>query len=206
MQPWTSITAFGDSAVLIPCAAIMLLWLCALPDSRRLAWRWAGLFLGVAGLVAGSKLAFMAWGMGIRRLDFIGLSGHSAMAVVVWPALFALTCGSSSRRWRWLATACGLLLALLIAVSRLMLHVHSVAEVVSGFVVGAAAVLLFLRRYDERWQLRGRGWLLVISIALVLPFVYGHRFPSERILCLVAQQLSLDHSVYTRRYFCDDCE
>jgi membrane-associated phospholipid phosphatase len=206
MQPWTSITAFGDSAVLIPCAAVMLLWLCALPDSRGLAWRWACLFLGVAGLVAGSKLAFMAWGLGLRRLDFIGLSGHSALAAVVWPALFALVCEGSSQRWRWVATGCGLLLALLIAVSRLMLHLHSVAEVVSGLLVGAAAVLLFLWRHDERWQLRRRGWLLVISIALVLPFVYGHRFPTVHILRLMAQQLSLDHSVYTRRYYCERCE
>ncbi len=206
MQPWTSITAFGDSAVLLPCAALMLLWLWALPDSRGLAWRWAALFVGVAGLVIASKLAFMAWGWGIRRLDFIGLSGHSAMAAVVWPALFALALGSSTRRWRYVATGCGLLLALLIAVSRLELHVHSATEVVLGFLVGAAAVLLFLCRHDERWQLRGRGWLLVISVVLVLPFVYGHRFPTERILRLVAQQLSLDHSVYTRRDYCDRCE
>lgn len=206
MQPWMAITAFGDSAVLLPCAALMLLWLWVLPDTRALAWRWGALFLGVAGLVIASKLAFMAWGWGIRRLDFIGLSGHSAMAAAVWPALFALAYGSSSRRWRWLATGCGLLLALLVAVSRLMLHVHSAAEVVSGFLVGAAAVLLFLCRHDERWQLRGRGWLLVISVALMLPLVYGHRFPTEHILRLVAQQLSLDHSVYTRRYYCDRCE
>lgn len=89
-----------------------------------------------------TKLVFMAWGWGIRRLDFIGLSGHSAMAA-----------------------------------------------------------LLFLFCHDERWHLRGRGWLLVISVALVLPFVYGHGFPTERMLRFVAQQLSLDNTVYTRRYF-----
>lgn len=206
MQSWTSITALGDSAVLLPCATLMLLWLWALPDSRGLAWRWAALFVGVAGLVIASKLAFMAWGWGIRRLDFIGLSGHSAMAAVVWPALFALASGNSSRRWRCVAAGCGLLLALLIAVSRLVLHVHSAAEVVSGFLIGTAAVLVFLCHHDERWQLRGRGWLLVVSVGLVLPFVYGHRFPTERILRLVAQQLSLDHSVCTRRHYCGRCE
>jgi membrane-associated phospholipid phosphatase len=201
MQPWISITALGDSAVLLPCAAIMLFWLYVSPNTRGLALRWGALFLGVAGLVALSKLAFMAWGWGIRRLDFIGLSGHSAMAALVWPALLALLCGSASRRWRLAAAAGGLVLALLIAVSRLMLHVHSAAEVVSGFLVGAAAALFFLLHYDGRWYLHGRGWLLAISVALVLPLVYGHRFPTERILRLVAQDLSLDNMVYTRRYF-----
>ncbi|WP_114238887.1 phosphatase PAP2 family protein [Dyella sp. C9] len=201
IQPWTSITAFGDSAVLLPCAALMLLWLWALPDSRGLAWRWAALFVAVAGLVAGSKLVFMAWGWGIRRLDFIGLSGHSAMAALVWPSLFVLACGSAPRFWRGMATASGLLVALLVAVSRLVLHVHSTAEVVAGFVVGATAALLFLLRHGERWQLGRQGWLLAIAVALVLPFVYGHRFPSERLLRFVAQGLSLDNTVYTRRYF-----
>jgi len=201
MQPWTFITAFGDSAVLLPCAAVMLLWLCISPNTRGLAWRWCALFISVAGLVVATKLAFMAWGWGIRRLDFIGISGHSAMAALVWPALFALACGGASRRWRSVAVAGSLLLALLIAVSRLMLHVHSVAEVVSGYFVGAAAALLFLCRYGDRWRLHRRGWLLVISVALVLPFVYGHRFPTEQMLRFAAQQLSLANTVYTRRYF-----
>jgi membrane-associated phospholipid phosphatase len=183
MQPWTFITAFGDSAVLLPCAAVMLLWLCISPNTRGLAWRWCALFISVAGLVVATKLAFMAWGWGIRRLDFIGISG------------------GASRRWRSVAVAGSLLLALLIAVSRLMLHVHSVAEVVSGYFVGAAAALLFLCRYGDRWRLHRRGWLLVISVALVLPFVYGHRFPTEQMLRFAAQQLSLANTVYTRRYF-----
>lgn len=201
MQPWTFITAFGDSAVLLPCAALMLLWLCIPPDTRGLAWRSGLLFLSVAALVAASKLAFMAWGWGIRRLDFIGISGHSAMAALVWPALFALACGDMSGRRRSVAAASGLLLALLIAVSRLMLHVHSAAEVVSGYFVGATTALFFLCHYGERWRLRGRGWLLAMSVALVLPFACGHRFPTERMLRFVAQQLSLDNTVYTRRYF-----
>lgn len=206
MQSWVSITAFGDSAVLLPCAALMFLWLCASPITRGIAWRWGALFLGVAGLVAASKLAFMAWGWGIRRLDFIGISGHSAMAALVWPALLALVSGGASRRLRLAATAGGLLLALLVAVSRLKLNAHSFAEVVSGFSVGAAAAVILLLRYRERWRLHGRGWGLAISVALTMPFVYGHRFPTERILRLAAQQLSLDNTVYTRRYFSEHGE
>lgn len=203
MSYWSSVTALGDSAVLLPCASLMLLSLCVAPPTRGLAWRWAALFLAVAGLVAASKLIFMSWGWGIRRLDFIGLSGHSAMASIVWPSLIGLLCGHAPRRWRLAAWATGLLLALLVAVSRLMLHVHSTAEVISGLIVGATAALAFLFRYDTRWQLSRIRWLLGVSILVILPLVYGHRFPSERILRVVAQQLSLDGAVYTRRYFRD---
>lgn len=200
MQPWLSITALGDSVVLLPCAVLILLWLCISPGTRALAWRWSVLLLGVIGLVVASKLVFMAWGWGIRQLDFIGLSGHSAMAALVWPSLLGLMWSGASRIWRKVAIAGGLLIALLIAVSRLMLHVHSAAEVAAGFLVGAVAALLFFR-YREHSGSSRRGWLLAVSVALALPLVYGHRFPSERMLRFVAQQLNLDNTVYTRRYF-----
>ena len=97
----------------------------------------------------------------------------------------------------------GQLLALFIAISRLMLHAHSMAEVVAGFVVGSTVALLFLTRFGDRWRLQGRGIFLAASVLLMLPFVYGHRFPSERILRVLAQHLSVDNTVYTRRYFHD---
>ncbi|HEX7636265.1 MAG TPA: phosphatase PAP2 family protein [Noviherbaspirillum sp.] len=169
-------------------------------DTRVLAWRWGALLLSVAGLVAISKLVFMAWGWGIRRLDFIGLSGHSAMAALVWPSLLGLVWGNRPLAWRWAATG-GLLLALLIALSRVTLHAHSIAEVATGFLAGAAAALLFLLRWGERRRLFRHGWLLAVSVVLALPFVYGHRFPSERMLRSVAQALSRDNVVHTRHDF-----
>ncbi|WP_109123779.1 phosphatase PAP2 family protein [Dyella sp. C11] len=201
MSFWSSITALGDSAVLLPSAGLILAALCTSERTRGLAWRWVVSFIAVAGLVAASKLIFMGWGWGIRQLDFIGLSGHSAMAALVWPCLLGLLCGHASRRWRWLACVTGLSLALLVAVSRLILHVHSAAEVIAGFATGSAAALLFLSRYEARWQLSKIRWLLGAAILIVFPLLAGQRFPSEKILRLVAQQISLDGTVYTRRHF-----
>ncbi len=110
------------------------------------------------------------------------------------------------RRWRVIAVAFGLLLALFIAISRLVLNAHSASEVVMGFVVGSAAALLFIARQCDRWQLHGRGIFLAASVLLVLPFVYGYRFPSERILRLMAQHLSLESTVYTRHSLHDHHE
>ena len=203
MSLWPNITAMGDLAVLVPSVGLMLVWLSLFPATRAVAWRWAILFLFVAGLVAASKLTFMAWGWGIRRLNFIGVSGHSAMAALVWPSMLGLVFDVQWRRWRLAAMVSGQLLALFIAISRLMLHAHSMAEVVAGFVVGSTVALLFLTRFGDRWRLQGRGIFLAASVLLMLPFVYGHRFPSERILRVLAQHLSVDNTVYTRRYFHD---
>lgn len=201
MQPWLSITALGDCAVVLPCAGLVFAWLYVASDGRALAWRWLLLFLCIAGLVAVSKLIFMAWGLGIRHFDFTGLSGHSTMAALVWPLLLTLVSGDAARCWRWLCTAVGLLLALLIGASRLCLHLHSATEVVAGFVAGSFAALWFRWWYGERVRLLRRGWMLAASVLLVLPFVHGHRFPSERMLRFVAQHLSLNKAVYSRGYF-----
>ena len=96
---------------------------------------------------------------------------------------------------------CGLLIASAIAVSRVVLHAHSVAEALAGFLLGSVAVLCFLRRMGARWQLHGRAAHLALSLLLLMPFVYGHRFPSERLLRFAAEHLSLDNTLYTRRFF-----
>jgi membrane-associated phospholipid phosphatase len=206
MNLWVYITALGDSAVLLPCAGLMLVSLFLSPATRSIAWQWGGLFLFVAALVAASKLIFMAWGLGIPRLDFIGISGHSAMAALVWPSMLSLMAAGQSRQLRKFAVAFALLLALLIAVSRLMLHAHSTAEVVTGSMLGSATALWFISRLGDRWMLQEHAMLLPASVLLILPFVYGHRFPSEQLLRFMAQNLSLDDTVYTRRYFRDHHE
>lgn len=119
--------------------------------ARGLAVRWI-LAFGITGFVVlATKIAFVAWGVGSAELDFTGFSGHSALSACFWPV------------WAWLVTVrlgkpaigrcavfAGYLLALAIAVSRLMLEVHSVSEVVSGVIVGTAASLWFLAGTRER--------------------------------------------------------
>jgi membrane-associated phospholipid phosphatase len=203
MKSWQFISAFGDSAVLLPCASLLILWLCVRPEARGLALNWALLFLGVTGIVVSSKLTFMAWGLGIQRLNFIGISGHSAMAGLVWPSLLGLAVAGHSRLCRLTMVVSGIGLALLVAISRLMLQVHSVAEVTSGLLIGTTAAVLFLVKFHDQWSADRRHSGLLLAVLVVLPLVYNYRFPSERILREVAQHLSADNTVYTRRYFRD---
>ena len=50
------------------------------------------LLLGAAiGVVTVTKLAFLGWGVGIRELDFTGVSGHAMLSTAVYPvALFLM--------------------------------------------------------------------------------------------------------------------
>ena len=154
---WTSLTWFGDSNLLLPAGAAMAMAMALLMQrsARGLAVRWL-LAFGLTGFVVlATKIAFVAWGIGSAELDFTGFSGHSALSACFWPV------------WAWLVTAwldkpaacraavvAGYLLALAIAVSRLMLEVHSVSEVVSGLIVGTGASLWFLAGTRERKPVR----------------------------------------------------
>jgi len=193
-----SITNLGDSAVMLPCIALITLWLAIPAPTRGMAWRWLLVALGVVLLVTASKLAFMGWRLSLPGLDFTGLSGHSAIAAVVWPALGGLLGGRRSALWQALGVMLGVLVALTVGYSRLVLHAHSISEAVLGLLVGGGASLVFLYNYRVRWCLPERVYVALLSLLLVLPFVYGHRFPSESMLENIAHQLS-GHPAYVRQ-------
>jgi membrane-associated phospholipid phosphatase len=194
---WLHITALGDNAVSLPCIVLIALWLAPSVATRGLAWRWQQFARGVITLVASSNLAFIGRKVSVPGLDFTGLSGHSAAAAVVWPALGALWGGRRGPRWQTLGALMGWMLALAVGVSRLALHAHSMSEVVLGLLLGSVGTWCFLWRYRVRWRLPEQTYVALFSLLLVLPLVYGHRFPSQSLLSHAASALS-EHPVYTR--------
>lgn len=197
-QTWVHVTALGDSAVTLPCIGLIALWLLLAAPTRTLVWRWLLLVAAVAGLVAVSKLAFMLWGVSLPGLDFTGLSGHSAMAALVWPCLGGLLAGRGGTAWRCSGVLLGLLLALAIACSRVVLHAHSVSEMVLGASVGAAFSLGFLRLHWRDWRLPWPTYRVLLPLLLVLATVYGRRFPSQELLVTMARHMS-DVPLHTRQ-------
>ena len=195
---WLHLTALGDSSVTLPCVGLTTLCLLLAAPTRGLAWRWLLPVAGVAGLVAASKLAFMVWGVGLPGLDFTGLSGHAAMAAVVWPAMGSLLVGRAGSAWRISGVLLGMLLAVAIAWSRVVLHAHSVSEVTLGVSTGLAFSLAFLRLHWQSWRLPWPTHRALLPLLLVLPFVYGRHFPSQDMLVTVAQHLS-DTPLHTRQ-------
>jgi len=196
-RPWIAITALGDSAVTLPCIGLIALWLLLAAPARNLAWRWLLMAAGVAVCVAASKLAFMVWGVSLPGLNFTGLSGHAAMAAVTWPAMISLLLGRRRVAWRVVAVLLGVLLAVAIAWSRVVLHAHSPSEAVLGVSVGLAFSLVFLGLHWRSLHLRWPAYLTLLPLLLVLPFVYGRHFPSQDILVTIARHLA-DGPLHTR--------
>lgn len=178
---WYWITRFGELGIILPLALGIAVWLLVAARSGRPAVAWL-IPLGIAiALTTASKIAFIGFGIGIASINFTGFSGHAMFATATYPILaFAL---ANRRRGdalpsarqalvTRLAVVAGYLLALLVAVSRVMIAVHSYSEVVLGFALGAAAsgaALWWLRSTPSYLRARWIGagiaaWLAVMPI------------------------------------------
>lgn len=195
---WYSVTFLGDSTLLLPSA--VLLFVVALFSSRRqVAWQWA-LAFGVTGaIVCSSKLAFMGWGIGFRQLDFTGFSGHTALSSCFWPVFLWFVCSRVAPGLRHLAALGGYAVAAVVGASRLMIHVHSPAEVIAGFVLGCTASGAFLlwQRRASLAMLSGAGLAAVLVVPMVL-FTTGSKAPTQTLLQHIAVQLSAAEKPFTR--------
>lgn len=196
---WHHVTSFGDSALLLPVIAWMAIVL-AMSPRRRDALRWVVAAIACGGMVALSKLAFMAWGIGPPGLDYTGFSGHTALALLTWPSLAALLVRRTANRpLAWLAIAAGVALGGAVGISRLALEVHSLSEVIMGATLGVIVAAWFIHglRPDDAppaWHL-----LLLATGIVILWFVfYGRVFPSQHVLKDIALWVSGHSNVFTR--------
>ncbi|UXY16990.1 phosphatase PAP2 family protein [Chitiniphilus purpureus] len=137
MSFWFLITLFGHAWLMFGLALVIAVVL-AFNGTRAAAWRWLWLLGLAVGITIASKLAFLGWGLGIRALDFTGVSGHAMYAMAIWPMLAAVLTEGRAPTLRMTALGGAVLLALAVGWSRLKLGVHSPAEVVSGALLGGA--------------------------------------------------------------------
>ncbi len=197
---WTLITNFGDSAVMLPAAATIALWLAA-----GGAWRAMGAWVVSFGLgaaaVVGTKIAFMGWGIGIAALNFTGISGHTTLATsVTLTAIYLLSTGAS-RPYRLALMALGLAGALAVAISRLALDAHSLSEVCAGLIIGglvAGSFMLASRRLAAPMLAPG---LMLASLALVCIAMHGHQAGAQGLIERISLYLSGHGEPYTRAIY-----
>ncbi|TJZ67152.1 phosphatase PAP2 family protein [Chitiniphilus eburneus] len=162
MSFWIVVSWLGHTWLVLPLALMFVVG-----GDARGAWRWLAALTLAIGLTLVSKLAFLGWGIGLRALDFTGISGHAMYAAAVWPVAGALLASPTRRR---LGLTLGGVLALLIGVSRLGLAVHSPSEVVAGWMVGAAAATWVLRRPLPHTGTAWR-WASILAVALASRWV-----------------------------------
>ncbi len=186
---WTVLTNLGDSAIMVPAVLAVAAWLCAV-RARKVAVLWLALCGMSVCVVAATKIAFMGWGLGIRSIDFTGISGHANPVHGGVAVAGFLIGGKISERLRLALTGMGFLLALGIAVSRVVLMFHSPSEVIAGCTVGgivALAMAVFARRLTDPSQTMNTA--LAIGLAVLMIGQMASVPPRRE--CLVRWQCSL---------------
>lgn len=179
---WLFLTSLGSAALVWPLAIALgaVLWGEQVRPAAVLRW-WLALAVASA-LVAGTKVLFYGWGTGIRTWDLTCFSGHATLASAFWPVALAALAGES-RQGRWLGALCGLGLGGAVAVSRVALHAHPVAEAVAGVLLGALVAPLGLAALETRHTPATLRRVLPAGIAAVALIVGGARWvphlPSE---------------------------
>lgn len=111
-----------------------------------------------------SKIAFMGWELGIRAIDFTGISGHVFLAGSIFPVLCGWLLRAQRRPFSRAGAGFGLAIACMVAISRVVLSFHSVSEVLFGLAIGAGISYIGLMKLNAT----GRLPRFVVAIPLIL--------------------------------------
>jgi len=167
-------TDVGDLSCITAVAGLVFFW-CWIWVGRLSAVLFAMTYVAVVMTVAGLKL-ISADVFELPRPDQVAWlepsrgapSGHAAMSVFVYGAV-AYLCTRARQPWlRALGPlACAAVVAV-VAVTRVTLHKHTVADVVAGFSVGGVLVigLIWILRRQPQTRAAPVGWLLTGLIAV----------------------------------------
>ncbi|MYM66969.1 phosphatase PAP2 family protein [Pseudoduganella sp. FT55W] len=197
MMWWHWLSVIGSLAVTGPIGVAIVVWLLA-GKSWRLTAIWLGLFGAGMALVVATKMAFIGWGVGVASVEFAGFSGHAMRAAAVFPVAGFLATRSSPSHLRWLGTAAGVLLAVLIAISRVYVRAHPPSEALTGCLLGLAVAGIFIwyASTEHHMALSRLLVLLCIPVLLVAPQV--EPIPAEQWITKAALYLSGRDQPYTR--------
>ncbi|WP_250500240.1 phosphatase PAP2 family protein [Caballeronia sp. GAWG1-5s-s] len=194
---WLSITALGSVGVMLPVGLAAAAWL-ALGYRWKYTLEWLALLGAGSACVGLSKIAFIGWGIGVRTIDFTGISGHAYMATAVLPVAHFVALLPARGPLRAGGVGVGLLLGALIGGSRVVVNAHSVSEVVAGCALGGAVAIAFV---SIAWKAEA-GKLsptpVVASLGAVVVALHGVPVPTQHWITEIALGLSGHERPYVR--------
>lgn len=187
------LTDFGDSALLLPLSAVLLVWLLA-------ARRWQAAFWWIV------TLAFLGAVMGSLKILFfacppapgiVSPSGHTAFSMTVYGCLAAILAADRPvRPMRMAIPPVAFAFAASIAATRVTLHMHTMAEAVIGLAIGIVAVAIFAFGYRRSGAGSRHLAPLLIGVAAVLAILHGNQLNPENDIHALSGLLGI------RRLFC----
>lgn len=170
------VTDFADEAVILPVAMVVLA-VFLVTGWRRGALAWAAGVGCVLGIMLVLKIVVFACG---HLLPWAGLSspsGHTAASAVVYGGILAFV-APQSRRSAIIAACTGGGVALVIALTRLGLGVHTVADVTVGAAVGVIGAVAMRMLAGRKPEILPAPWLL-IAVAGAMVIFHGARLQAE---------------------------
>jgi membrane-associated phospholipid phosphatase len=165
------LTDFADQAVVIPVVLAVAVAL-AVQGWRRGALVWLVVVAGTFTATLTFKLMFLACSPLFGPIDIHSPSGHVAAATVVSGGFAAML---TRRRASIMPVA--VLAAIVIGVSRLVLGMHSLPEVVVGALIGLAGAVALLRFSGPAPRLQIAPLIAVIVVAAAV--FHGLHLPAE---------------------------
>jgi hypothetical protein len=197
MHYFEALSYLGDVAVSASLmAGIALLF--ALQKKWHFVAQWMLLNLLGMGLVIISKVAFIGWGVGIQSIDYTGFSGHAMRAATVLPVIGFLFLEKKTSFVQAAIIFFSLGLSMMIGYSRILLHVHSISEVVTGWLLGFAISAYFI--YSICQKNRTFQYRPLIPF-LIVPLFFLNSFgatPTQKWLIDLSLYLSGNSQAYTR--------
>ncbi|HUC64968.1 MAG TPA: phosphatase PAP2 family protein [Stellaceae bacterium] len=181
----SSLTDFGDLAVLLPLAAAILLWL-FVAGERRVALWWLvalTLCLGVIGML---KIYFAACPAGAMRSP----SGHAGFSVLVYGMIAACLATRAKGHWRLIVLVGGGVVIAAIALSRLVLGVHTPIEIALGLLIGGASLTALLWGSAAFGAARPPLRPLLIAAVLIIVLLHGQELHAEAVLHAMGRYLA----------------
>jgi membrane-associated phospholipid phosphatase len=194
---WYAITNLGGAGLAVPLAVAIALWLAA-GYSWRMAASWLLLLGAAIGVVTLTKIAFLGWGVGVRELDFTGVSGHAMLSTAVYPVAFFLMLQGARPVVRGTGVAIGLAVGVAVGLSRVVLDAHSPSEAVTGCLVGALTALLFVGYWWTAQSGRLSAAAVTLSLAALTFALHDVRLPTHRWVTHLALSVSGHEKPYVR--------
>lgn len=181
-------TDFADSAVLLPVAILVLVWLWFKQPKVMALW-----WIAAVALCVGTTVIFKVYFFVCPpAADLHSPSGHTGFGTLVYGSLATIVAAESQTRQRFLILAAGAVLILAIGLSRIAINAHTIAEVAFGFVVGGAALALFAVGYlRHRSAPVTLSWLMVAALVLV-SVLHGQQLNAEELLHAIGFHLHQD--------------
>ena len=193
-----ALTDLGESTVLLSTALAASCWFW-LSRQRQLALIWLFAVGGCGATMLVFKLGFLTCGHLVLNGTVHTPSGHSAMSALFYgaAALTAQRLAPQMARHSVLLQATGVLMALAIGASRVVVHAHTPQEVVVGLAIGFAWLGVFawlLRKTEPSMAMPPAAVLCVLGLlygGLLFITMLGQHMTVEGLLFHVARLLNL---------------